>query len=581
MSAFEIRKTRGGFAMKLWRGERMCLLGFDVEKPEEDFVGFAIECREPGGKEFVPLRNRLAFSYDRAEGEQVTGDRQFSSLAAPFQKFRWVHFPPEVKSGTYTYRATKMHMPQDNVLKKGTSLTATLSLEPVTYHGFVDVGFTRNFASSQAFREKLGNPKDIDAIGKTIIPANADDGLTFKKTRPELYDWMGFEAYDLIFGLLDEALKDPKMSLDVLAYDFNEPDLLAQLERLGKRLRIVLDDSAGHGDANSPESQAARRLETSAGLTNVRRTHFDNLQHHKVIIARRAGKPCKVLTGSTNFSFRGLYIQANNALLFDDADVAQLYAQMFEAAFTDPTTFDTTELASKWHLIAKPEFPPVRFCFSPHAKADLSLTPIAGAVQQATSSVLYAVAFLYQMGKGLTKDQFDALMKRPVFSYGISDKGGQLEVRKPDGSIGLVDFAYLAAHAPEPFKREWSGGKGINIHHKFVVTDFNLPTAKVFTGSSNLSPSGETANGDHLIMIEDQRIATAFAIEALRIFDHLHFRSAMQDAKTSAPASTGENSLKLKKPKAISGEKRNWFETSYFAGSQKMKDRLLFSGAGV
>lgn len=42
MSASEVRQTRSGFAIKLWRGERMCLLGFDVEKPEEDFVGFAI-----------------------------------------------------------------------------------------------------------------------------------------------------------------------------------------------------------------------------------------------------------------------------------------------------------------------------------------------------------------------------------------------------------------------------------------------------------------------------------------------------------------------------------------------------------
>ena len=45
-------------------------------------------------------------------------------------------------------------------------------------------------------------------------------------------------------------------------------------------------------------------------------------------------------------------------------------------------------------------------------------------------------------------------MKRPVFSYGISDKAGALEVRKPDGTVGLVDFAFLAANALEPFKRE-------------------------------------------------------------------------------------------------------------------------------
>ena len=68
----------------------------------------------------------------------------------------------------------------------------------------------------------------------------------------------------------------------------------------------------------------------------------------------------------------------------------------------------------------------------------------------------------------------------------------------------------------EPVKAKWSGGDGIHEHHKFVVTDFNLPTAKVFTGFSNLSISGEKKNGDNLVMIEDPKVATSFAIEALQ-----------------------------------------------------------------
>ena len=121
-----------------------------------------------------------------------------------------------------------------------------------------------------------------------------------------------------------------------------------------------------------------------------------------------------------------------------------------------------------------------------------------------------------------------------------------------------------------------------SIHHKFVVTDFNLPTAKVFTGSSNLSLPGENNNGDHLIMIEDQRVATSYAIEALRVFDHLHFRSMMQVVEKKKKAGTGtkagKDELKLRKPKAISGEDENWFEPSYKAGSQKERDRKIFSG---
>jgi phosphatidylserine/phosphatidylglycerophosphate/cardiolipin synthase-like enzyme len=150
-----------------------------------------------------------------------------------------------------------------------------------------------------------------------------------------------------------------------------------------------------------------------------------------------------------------------------------------------------------------------------------------------------------------------------------------------------VDFAFLGRNAPEPFKSEWEGGKGINIHHKFVVADFSLPSAKVFTGSSNLSPSGETGNGDHLMMIADRKIAIAYAIEAVRIFDHLHFRVHMSEAaeagkkagakpKAGTPAAPASDKLTLRKPRAISG-KPAWFERYYVAGSQIEKDRKVFS----
>ena len=65
MDDFTATATKAGFTMKLWRGERTCLVAFDVAAPEPDLVGFAIECKPPGAKRFLPLMNRLAFSYDK------------------------------------------------------------------------------------------------------------------------------------------------------------------------------------------------------------------------------------------------------------------------------------------------------------------------------------------------------------------------------------------------------------------------------------------------------------------------------------------------------------------------------------
>ena len=310
MSDFTNSKTTDGLSVKLWRGERMILIGMDVDDPEPDFVGFSIEEQGPAANAFVPLRNRLNFSYgNRSVSAAVNGYRNFPSTEAPFQKFRWIQFPFDPKPGEYTYRVTKKHMRPDGSLTSGASLTLDLSLDVVIYDGFLDVGFTRNYASSQAYIDKYKN-------NAKIIPATNKSGLDFTKVPGDVYDWLGFEASQLIFDFLKDVAGDETLELDLFAYDLNEPDIVSLLEKIGGRLRAIIDNSSTHGHEDSDESQAADRLSASAGAENIKRMHFKGLQHNKVLIAKRNGAAIKVLFGSTNFSFRGLYIQANNALVF-------------------------------------------------------------------------------------------------------------------------------------------------------------------------------------------------------------------------------------------------------------------------
>src|SRR5439155_7018809 len=99
----------------------------------------------------------------------------------------------------------------------------------------------------------------------------------------------------------------------------------------------------------------------------------------------------------------------------------------------------------------------------------------------------------------------------------------------------LVKAVALTKNIPEPFSKEATEGTAHRVHHKFVVVDFNDSDPVLFTGSSNLAEGGEKANGDNLIAIYDREVATAFAIEAIRLVDHYHFRSIMSNAtKTTA-----------------------------------------------
>ena len=81
-----------------------------------------------------------------------------------------------------------------------------------------------------------------------------------------------------------------------------------------------------------------------------------------------------------------------------------------------------------------------------------------------------------------------------------------------------------------------------------------------------MAHGGEKDNGDNLICIEDRKVAIAYAIEALRLFDHFHFRVRMQES--DAP-----ETIRLAKPPAP-GEKP-WFAQYYRIGH--VRERLTAS----
>ena len=138
------------FTLKVHRGDGMALLAMDWrhETPPDDFVGFAIEYREPNGDRFYPLKNRLAFP--TAGG--ALNPNQLSTLQSPIQKFRWVHFPRNADLlGDFTYRVTPVFMGADDGLSYGETQTVAIELRRETYPGLLNVAFTRGFVASQAF----------------------------------------------------------------------------------------------------------------------------------------------------------------------------------------------------------------------------------------------------------------------------------------------------------------------------------------------------------------------------------------------------------------------------------------------
>jgi phosphatidylserine/phosphatidylglycerophosphate/cardiolipin synthase-like enzyme len=220
--------------------------------------------------------------------------------------------------------------------------------------------------------------------------------------------------------------------------------------------------------------------------------------------------------------------------------------------------------------------------FSPRSKDNAVLQSIADDISDNTaSSLFFSLAFLYQT-KGAIQNAVKKIQKdNKIFSYGISDHEVKslktksksstigVAVTKPDGKVTLIQPEALRKNIPEPFKSEPVGGGGTRMHHKFIVIDFDKPTARVYMGSYNFSNAADTSNGENLLVIRDRRIAVSYVVEAVRLFDHYHFRVVQAQAKKA------RKTLELAKPPRKTGEKPWWTED--YTNQRKILDRELFA----
>ncbi|RDW61943.1 hypothetical protein BP6252_11376 [Coleophoma cylindrospora] len=504
---------------------------------------------EPGGTQFYAITNRISFP----ESASHHGPNHLASDLSPFQKFRWVHFPYHAGiPGIFTYRVYPVFQDAGNVLSRGDFQEVGIELVAETYPGELNICFTRGFISSQAFVDKFGTNGGVG----TILPPNANAGIDFQSSDPQeetALAWMGFEARSVILGALTAAIADPTAQVRVAAYDFNDQEIVSRLQQLKDRLKIIIDDSGSHKPPNSAESKAAELLSESAGADNVQRQHMGDLQHNKFVVVE--GDQIKIaIGGSTNFSWRGLYVQNNNSVVVQGTTAVKVFNDAFENLWSSPNStagFRNTASAS-WNDLGFTNVD-VQVTFSPHSSAKGELKSIANDIAGTESSLFYSLAFLYET-KGVIQNAIkDVTAKDGIFVYGLSDKSvGGLDLQLPNGNPPIAFPSNLLQNVPPPFAEEASGGSGTRLHHKFVVIDFNKPTACVYTGSYNFSTAADTKNAENLFLIRDQRVATSYMIEALAMFDHYEFRD--QEAKSK----DAKKPIELQTPPAEGSGDKPW-----------------------
>jgi phosphatidylserine/phosphatidylglycerophosphate/cardiolipin synthase-like enzyme len=538
-----------GFSLKAYRGDAKTLLAFNLPKSKsKNLAGFSVHC-EPDLQPAYYLHNQLQFK-EPARHAQDPKEPPNSSINAPIHKFRWLHVPGSVHQGTkpffgkYRYTVTPRYFDSEGSLHPiDPGLGASVRIDVAPYQkGALAVGFTRGFTQSQAFVNHFGvkaliRPKDKALIFDTAQSSGVDaQGRTY--TYADEYEWLGFTAHERVFALLDEVHKNKQLRLDMFAYDLNEPDLIEAVLALARqgRVRVILDDAALHHNAKSPKPED--QFETlfakaRKGNAAILRGKFGRYAHDKVLIVSRDSDATKVLTGSTNFSVTGLYVNSNHVLVFDDPKVAGAYAGVFEQSWSDglkKAKFQQSSWATQAVEFKSKTVPPTSITFSPHdaAVAAKILGGIAERIERegkkSRGSVLFAVMEI-DNGTSPVYSALNALhADESIFSFGISDSTKGVRLYKPGRKTGvLVTGKPGKTMLPPPFNQVPNVGLGHQVHHKFVVCGFNRDDAVVYCGSSNLASGGEEANGDNLLAIHDPDVATVFAIEALGLVDHFNF----------------------------------------------------------
>ncbi len=605
----KVREKAGSTVLVAHRGDAKTLLAFDLstEAARDGLAGFTIQVTPPGKPAYF-LQNNLRFEHP-GDHAQDPKEPAFSTINAPIHKFRWAHVPGSVHQGlepafgAYAYAVTPRYFDAGGSLKSlDPALTAKVEIDVAPFtKGNLALGFTRGFTQSQAFVRHFGldaliRPKDADLqFDTTQLCGTNAQGEQF--TYAQQYAWSGFTARTLIFDLLREVADDAALSVDIFAYDLNEPDLIGLLLDLGAkgRARIILDNAALHHDkdGSKPEDQFTALFAGQAGADRIKRGHFGRYAHDKVFVVSRDGAPFKVLTGSTNFSVTGLYVNSNHVLVFADDEIAKTYAGVFEEAWDDgvhAAAFAASAYATQPHAFQAADLPETTITFSPHAEAQArtildGLVARIGAEEQVENglgSVLFAVM---ELDGGPDNPVYDALTalheSQSVFSFGISDNPQGIELYPIGKATGvLVTGKPVNTQLPPPFNQVRNiSGVGHQIHHKFVVCGFNGADPVVYCGSSNLALGGEKVNGDNLLTIRDADVVTVFAIEALGLVDHFNF---LDSIAKGPKAKGGARPSALKQQAAVSA---GWFLSTTDAWAHKFfdphdlhfKDRQLFA----
>ena len=522
-------------------------------------LGFAIERHDHMEDERYFLRGFKVFEdvhYDVLPGQSV------SSLEHPFQSFLWSDFT--AKPGYhYTYRVVAMYGKPKH-LEARHEVAVAVQTEPVD-SGEHAVHFNRGVAGSQAYARKFGN----------VEPDRADPWA-------EYWPWLSRGLEEAMFAFIGQA-NGPRYALRASVYEFNYPYALAEFAAAadaGADVQIVYDR---RGKKHVPEPgerkryrvwEATERAVRDAGLRPhmIRRQTNSAISHNKFIVLLENGAPVQVWTGSTNFTWGGVFGQSNVGHIVRDPSVAGAYLEYWERLAEDPQ-YSKVRAANDDAAPQPAEKPPKGTTPIFFPRTDLSMMDwYVRQVERATDSFFITAAF------GLHEKMAAALSRESDHLRYVlleTDKRGS-QVETTDYDVKIAVGSYLQdVPVEEQGLVRWveESMTSLNSHVRYAHTKFMLVDALtddplVVTGSANFSNASVKNNDENMLIIQgDARVADIYLGEFMRLFNHHYFRYLAR--KLGWNTAGGGHVAKL-------DPTDRWAERYFRSGTPSYKQRRLF-----
>jgi phosphatidylserine/phosphatidylglycerophosphate/cardiolipin synthase-like enzyme len=553
-----------GISVHAIAGSYVVVLGLDCTKQaRRGLLGFAIERTDHTDDERYWLRGFKVFK--ETAGDVMPG-QSVSSLEHPFQTFLWSDFT--AKPGyTYTYRVCAMYNKPKN-LEIRHQVSVTVKTEEVDT-GLHAVFFNRGVAASQAYARRFGN----------VEP---------DKTKPDepYWPWLSRRLRKAMVQFIDQA-NGPQFALHAAVYEFNCASVLEAFKRAADadaEVKIVYDR---RGKPYKPQSgrkkrervwEATEEATAAAGLTPymIRRETNSAIAHNKFIVLSRNGQPQEVWTGSTNFTWGGIFGQSNVGHVVRDASVAQAYFDYWTRLSKDPP-YDKIRPANVDATPQPPDVPPPGITPVFFPRTDLAMMDwYVAQAKRATQSFFITAAF------GLHKNLAEVL-GRPAghLRYVLleTDKKGE-QIVTEDYDVKIAKGSYLdydlARRQPlVRWVRERTTRLNFHVryaHTKFMIVDALTEDPLVVSGSANFSDASVKSNDENMLVIRgDKRVADIYLGEFMRLFNHHYYRYLAQEHGWDLQGGGSVSELK----------KGDWWTDRYFdPGKPSFKQRQLFRWKG-